>query len=135
MNVNDMEIVRSVLLGNGYKESSNEKTADIVLLMTCSIRESAEEKIWRKLSWLRNSNRNCTIGVLGCMAERLRTDIIARNKDVDVVAGPDSYRDLPRLLAATRFGQSAMNVQLSVEETYADIQPVRADDVSKSAYV
>jgi len=135
MNVNDMEIVRSVLLGNGYKESSNEKTADVVLLMTCSIRESAEEKIWNKLSWLRNSNRNCTIGVLGCMAERLRADIIARNKSVDVVAGPDSYRDLPRLLAATRFGQSAMNVQLSVEETYADIQPVRADDASKSAYV
>ena len=135
MNVNDMEIVRSVLLNNGYKESSDEKTADVVLLMTCSIRESAEDKIWRKLGWLRNSNRNCTIGVLGCMAERLRADIITRNKSVDVVAGPDSYRDLPRLLAATRFGQSAMNVQLSVEETYADIQPVRADDASKSAYV
>uniref|UniRef100_A0A914Z949 CDK5RAP1-like protein n=1 Tax=Panagrolaimus superbus TaxID=310955 RepID=A0A914Z949_9BILA len=135
MNVNDMEIVRSVLFQNGYIESSDEKTADIVLLMTCSIRESAEEKIWRKLNWLKSNSKHCTVGVLGCMAERIREGIIEKSKFVDLVAGPDAYRDLPRLLAATRFGQNAMNVQLSFEETYADIQPVRTDVATKSAYV
>uniref|UniRef100_A0A914QQP7 CDK5RAP1-like protein n=1 Tax=Panagrolaimus davidi TaxID=227884 RepID=A0A914QQP7_9BILA len=132
MNVNDMEIVRSVLFQNGYVEGFDEKTADIVLLMTCSIRESAEEKIWRKLNWLKNNSKKCTVGVLGCMAERIREGIIEKSKVVDLVAGPDAYRDLPRLLAATRFGRNAMNVQLSFEETYADIQPVRTDVATNS---
>lgn len=103
--------------------------------MTCSIRESAEEKIWKKLDWLKNNSKNCTIGVLGCMAERIREGIIQKSKFVDLVAGPDAYRDLPRLLAATRFGHNAMNVQLSLEETYADIQPVRTESSTKSAFV
>lgn len=103
--------------------------------MTCSIRESAEEKIWRKLNWLKNNTKNSTVGVLGCMAERIREGIIEKSKFVDLVAGPDAYRDLPRLLAATRFGHNAMNVQLSFEETYADIQPIRTDEATKSAYV
>lgn len=135
MNVNDMEIVKSVLFNNGYDETTDEKTADIVLLMTCSIRESAEEKIWKKLSWLKHNNKKSTVGVLGCMAERIREDIITRSTVVDLVVGPDSYRDLPRLLAVTRSGRNAMNVQLSLEETYADIQPVRMDAASKTAFV
>uniref|UniRef100_A0A915CIY0 CDK5RAP1-like protein n=1 Tax=Parascaris univalens TaxID=6257 RepID=A0A915CIY0_PARUN len=136
MNVNDMETVRSILFANKYLEVDDERKADIVLLMTCSIREGAEEKVWRMLRKLRRSaNKRQTIGVLGCMAERVRHRLLQEADAVDLVAGPDSYRDLPRLLAVTRTGRSAINVQLSVEETYADVAPVRLDPVAKSAFV
>uniref|UniRef100_F1KZU4 CDK5RAP1-like protein n=1 Tax=Ascaris suum TaxID=6253 RepID=F1KZU4_ASCSU len=136
MNVNDMETVRSILFANKYLEVDDERKADVVLLMTCSIREGAEEKVWRVLKKLRRSaNKQQTVGVLGCMAERVRHKLLQEANAVDVVAGPDSYRDLPRLLAVTRTGRSAINVQLSLEETYADVTPVRLDPMAKSAFV
>ncbi|KJH41558.1 putative tRNA-i(6)A37 thiotransferase enzyme MiaB [Dictyocaulus viviparus] len=131
-----MEIVRSLLKNNDYSETSDIETADIILLNTCSIRENAEEKVWRELKRIRNVVRNKPIvGVLGCMAERVRHDLLSKNGLVDIVAGPDAYRDLPRLLAVARAGSSAINVQLSVEETYADIKPVRVNDNTKTAFV
>ncbi|VDM47931.1 unnamed protein product [Toxocara canis] len=136
MNINDMETVRSILFANGYVETDDERMADIVLLMTCSIREGAEGKVWRMLKRLRRKGaKRQTIGVLGCMAERVRHRLLTDENAVDIVAGPDSYRDLPRLLAVTRTGHSAINVQLSLEETYADVSPVRVDSAAKSAFV
>ncbi|CAG9537677.1 unnamed protein product [Cercopithifilaria johnstoni] len=136
MNVNDVELVRSLLLSTGYVETDDVKEADIVLLMTCSIREGAENKVWDELKVLRKIRRkNGIVGVLGCMAERVRHNLLTCTENVDVVAGPDSYRDLPRLLAIARCGSMAINVQLSLEETYADIVPVRKDKFSKTAFV
>ncbi|KAL4003848.1 CDK5 regulatory subunit-associated protein 1 [Acanthocheilonema viteae] len=136
MNINDVELVRSLLLSTGYVETDDVKEADIVLLMTCSIREGAENKVWDELKVLRKIRRkNGVIGVLGCMAERERHNLLTCTENVDVVAGPDSYRDLPRLLAIARCGSMAINVQLSLEETYADIVPVRKDKFSKTAFV
>ncbi|GMR42233.1 hypothetical protein PMAYCL1PPCAC_12428, partial [Pristionchus mayeri] len=137
MNVNDMEIVRSLLLQNGYVETKDESDADAVLIMTCSIRDGAEEKIWKRLKHLkRNQRRPRTVAVLGCMAERVKSTLLSTPGNLcQVVAGPDSYRDLPRLLALSRSGTKAMNVQLSFEETYADVTPVRIDADSKTAFV
>ncbi|VDL69872.1 unnamed protein product [Nippostrongylus brasiliensis] len=137
MNVNDMEVVRSLLKTNGYTETADLQDADVVVLITCSIREGAEDKVWRELRRIRNTTRqkNPVVGVLGCMAERVRHGLLAKNGLVDVVAGPDAYRDLPRLLAVARAGSSAINVQLSVEETYADVRPVRVDTSAKTAFV
>ncbi|VIO92437.1 CDK5RAP1-like protein, putative [Brugia malayi] len=136
MNVNDVELVRSLLLSSGYVETDDVKEADIILLMTCSIREGAENKVWDELKVLRKIRRKKgVVGVLGCMAERVRHNLLTCTENVDVVAGPDSYRDLPRLLAIARCGSMAINVQLSVEETYADVVPVRKDKFSKTAYV
>ncbi|UYV77253.1 K02A2.6-like [Cordylochernes scorpioides] len=116
-------------------------SADVILLMTCSIREGAEQKIWRRLEALRALKRKRSknlpplkVGVLGCMAERLKHKLVEQEKMVDVVAGPDSYRDLPRLLAVPT-GESAVNVMLSLDETYADVMPVRQDPNSPSAFV
>lgn len=114
-------------------------TADVVLIMTCSIREGAEQKIWGRLRELRRTKklerRNIQVGVLGCMAERLKTQLLEKEKSVDVVAGPDSYRDLPRLLETATGGQAGVNVQLSLDETYADVTPVRLDEKRKTAFV
>uniref|UniRef100_A0A914UTH7 MTTase N-terminal domain-containing protein n=1 Tax=Plectus sambesii TaxID=2011161 RepID=A0A914UTH7_9BILA len=121
MNVNDTEVVRSVLFGNGYVETDSFDDANVVLLMTCSIREGAETKIWEKLQWLRakknirlRHNQDYTIGILGCMAERLKQQLLEKSKNVDIVAGPDSYRDLPRLLAVANTGQSAGSLLLTI---------------------
>ncbi|CAB3402439.1 unnamed protein product [Caenorhabditis bovis] len=137
MNVSDMEIVRSIMSSYGYTESDDKFTADIVLLMTCSIREGAEKKVWNRLKQIRfnSQNKSQIVGVLGCMAERVRHDLLAKKELVSIVAGPDSYRDLPRLIAVARGGSSAINVQLSLDETYADVQPVRVDVDSKTAFV
>ncbi|VDK70053.1 unnamed protein product [Litomosoides sigmodontis] len=136
MNINDVELVRSLLLSTGYVETDDIKEADIVLLMTCSIRQGAENKVWDELKVLRKvCRKNGVVGVLGCMAERVRHNLLTCTDNVDVVAGPDSYRDLPRLLAIARCGSMAINVQLSLEETYADIVPVRKDKFSKTAFV
>ncbi|RCN47793.1 putative tRNA-i(6)A37 thiotransferase enzyme MiaB [Ancylostoma caninum] len=136
MNVNDMEVVRSILKSNDYVETDDLVAADVVVLITCSIREGAEDKVWRELKRIKHvARRKPVVGVLGCMAERVRHGLLSKKGLVDVVAGPDAYRDLPRLLAVARAGSSAINVQLSVEETYADVRPVRVDENARTAFV
>ncbi|XP_055383315.1 CDK5RAP1-like protein [Condylostylus longicornis] len=142
MNVNDTEIIWSILNKNDYEKCNDVKIADVILIVTCSIREGAEKKIWNRLKHLQaiKNNRSVKkgplqIGILGCMAERLKTEVLEKEKWVDIVAGPDSYKDLPRLLAVTKNGQSAVNVLLSLDETYADIMPVRLNKDSVTAYV
>ncbi|XP_028042180.1 CDK5 regulatory subunit-associated protein 1 [Bombyx mandarina] len=143
MNLNDTEIVWSILKNEGFEKTENEEDADVFLVMTCAIREGAETKIWHRLDHLRgfkrramkNKNRPVKIGILGCMAERLKEKLIEKEKSVDVVAGPDSYRDLPRLLALTDNGQTAVNVLLSLDETYADVVPVRLNQDCISAFI
>uniref|UniRef100_A0A0N4V373 CDK5RAP1-like protein n=1 Tax=Enterobius vermicularis TaxID=51028 RepID=A0A0N4V373_ENTVE len=135
MNANDVEIVRALMFSNGYAETDALSEADVVMLMTCSIRESAERKVWQRLKNIRGINKHAIICLLGCMAERLKDTAFSQDRDVQVIAGPDSYRDLPRLLAVVKRGGKAMNVQLSLEETYADIAPIRTDVASKNAFV
>ncbi|XP_036387112.1 CDK5 regulatory subunit-associated protein 1 [Megalops cyprinoides] len=142
MNVNDTEIAWSILQKKGYLRTSELSQADVILLVTCSIREKAEQTIWNRLKHLtalkmRRSKVNAPlkIGILGCMAERLKKELMEREKLVDVLAGPDAYRDLPRLLALAHGGQRASNVLLSLEETYADVMPVHHTPQGHSAYV
>ncbi|OWR45282.1 CDK5RAP1 protein [Danaus plexippus plexippus] len=144
MNLNDTEIVWSILKKEGFEKTEVEEEADVFLVMTCAIREGAETKIWHRLDHLRGFKRRRSlaknmkpikIGILGCMAERLKEKLIEKEKAVDVVAGPDSYRDLPRLLAVTESGQTAVNVLLSLDETYADVVPVRLNKGSVSAFI
>ena len=140
MNVADSGVVASVLQESGYGLTQDQDEADVVLLNTCAIRENAEQKIRTRLGMLRaeKERRDGTfmMGVLGCMAERLREKLLEQEDLVDVVVGPDAYRDLPRLLyEADATGQAAVNVELSKQETYQDIQPVRYDSNGVSAYV
>ncbi|KAI8773087.1 CDK5RAP1 protein [Biomphalaria glabrata] len=142
MNVNDTEIIWSILLKNGFHKALSIAEADVVLLVTCSIREGAEEKIWSKLHTLKGLKRKrgkrnpLKLGILGCMAERLKTKILEKEKMVDIICGPDAYRDLPRLLSNTSAtDEASVNVQLSMEETYADVIPVRLNPGSVSAFV
>ncbi len=140
MNVSDSEIVASVLQSAGYGLTHDERAADVVLLNTCAIRDNAEQKVRRRLEELRARKRrhrpDLTLGVLGCMAERLRHKLLEEEQLVDLVVGPDAYRDIARLLDETSdSGQAAVNVLLSREETYADIQPVRYDTNGVSAFV
>ena len=145
MNTNDTEVAYSILDKTGaYERTLDENTADVILLMTCSIRENAEQKIWNRLkdfTVYKNKKRALEkkavqIGILGCMAERLKEKIVDKEKLVDVVCGPDSYRLLPSLLEQSfSTGNSAMNVQLSFEETYAEISPLRINENSKTAYI
>ncbi|XP_049801240.1 CDK5RAP1-like protein [Schistocerca nitens] len=144
MNVNDTEIIWSVLKDVGFTKTDSLTDADVVLVVTCSIREGAETKIWNKLQYLKGINNTrmktkekppMKIGILGCMAERLKFKLLEREQCVDIIAGPDSYRDLPRLLAVTDTGQAAVNVLLSLDETYADIMPVRLNQDAVTAFV
>jgi len=140
MNVSDSEIVAAVLRENGYGLTHDPDQADVVLINTCAIRENAEQKVRRRLDAFRAKKRkhnpDLMLGVLGCMAERLRHQLLEEEHLVDLVVGPDAYRDLPRLLdVAGETGQAAVNVQLSREETYADIAPVRYDTNGLSAFV
>lgn len=142
MNVNDTDIAMSILQKKGYQQTKHLNEADVVLLVTCSIREKAEQTIWNRLQQLTfmkkkrlRSRLPMKIGILGCMAERLKTELLEREKLVDVLAGPDAYRDLPRLLAVADGGQQASNVLLSLEETYADIMPVQHAPQGYSAFV
>ncbi|MDE2730778.1 MAG: tRNA (N6-isopentenyl adenosine(37)-C2)-methylthiotransferase MiaB [Bacteroidota bacterium] len=140
MNVSDSEIVASVLQKAGYGLTRDPEQADVVLLNTCAIRENAEQRVRRRLGHFRarkrKRDRHLKIGVLGCMAERLRYKLLEQERLVDVVAGPDAYRDLPRLLdESAETGQSTVNIQLSREETYADIAPVRYGSNGISAFV
>lgn len=142
MNVNDTEIAWSILQRKGYQRTADLSEADVVLLVTCSIREKAEQTIWNRLQQLTalkkrrlKTHAPMKIGILGCMAERLKTELLEREKLVDVLAGPDAYRDLPRLLTVADGGHQASNVLLSLEETYADIMPVHLAPQGYSAFV
>lgn len=138
MNFSDSEIVGSIMMDNGFEYTNNEFEADVVFINTCAIRDNAEQKIRERLKHLRNNkkqNSDLIIGVLGCMAERLKTKLLEEEKLVDIVAGPDSYRDLPKLVAEVESGSKAINVLLSREETYAEISPMRLNTNGVSAYV
>lgn len=140
MNVSDSEIVASVLTESGFGITREPAEADVVLINTCAIRENAEQKVRHRLDEFRAERRkrsgDLKLGVLGCMAERLREKLLDQEKLVDLVVGPDAYRDLPQLLRENEdTGQAAVNVQLSKEETYADITPVRYDSNGIQAYV
>ncbi|XP_068155581.1 CDK5RAP1-like protein [Drosophila tropicalis] len=143
MNTNDTEVVWSILQENGYQRCQDQNEADVIMLVTCAVRDGAEQKIWNRLRHLRalkekRSGRRgaLQLTLLGCMAERLKERLLEQEKSVDVIAGPDSYKDLPRLLAVSRhYGNSAINVLLSLDETYADVMPVRLNSESPTAFV
>jgi len=138
MNFADSEIVTSVMIENGFDTTSDPKDADVIFINTCSIRENAETKVRNKLvhyNALKRNRPSLTIGILGCMAERLKSKLLEEEQMVDMVVGPDAYRDLPRLLAEVDGGQKAVNVFLSRDETYADISPVRLTGNGVLAYV
>jgi tRNA-2-methylthio-N6-dimethylallyladenosine synthase len=138
MNFSDSEIVASILAQHGYSLTSNIFDADLVLLNTCSIREKAEQTVRKRLNSineLKEQKPSMLVGVLGCMAERLKSKLLEEEKLVDVVVGPDAYRALPDLLIEAEGGQKAVNVLLSREETYADISPVRLDKNGVTAFI
>lgn len=138
MNFADSEVVTSILINHGYGTTSNISEADTILLNTCAIRDNAENKIRHRLQAfkaIKSKKPDITIGILGCMAERLKTKLIEEEKLVDLVAGPDSYRDLPNLLDQVDNGQKAINVILSREETYGDIEPIRLHSNGVGAFV
>ena len=138
MNAGDSEVVLSILQGDGFRYTEDPAGADMILINTCSIRDNAEQRIWGRLRELRQykkKNKGLLVGVIGCMAERLREKLIDQEELVNLVAGPDAYRDLPRLLREAGGGAKAVNVLLSGEETYAEISPVRLDKNGVSAYI
>lgn len=138
MNFSDSEIVAAILQEHGFDTTSQPIHADVIFLNTCAIRDNAEQRIWKRLkelSWLKRQKPALLIGVLGCMAERLKSRLLEEEKIVDLVAGPDAYRDLPRLVAEAEDGAKAVNVFLSREETYADINPIRLNSNGVTAYI
>jgi len=138
MNFSDSEVVASIMAKDGYSTTRNVEEADVILVNTCSIRDNAEVRVRKRLTDFRKhkkSNPNLTVGILGCMAERLKKSLLEDEKLVDIVAGPDSYRDLPNLVSIVDNGQKAVNVLLSREETYADISPVKLDEGGVSSFV
>lgn len=138
MNFADSEIVASILRDNGFATTSKYEDAELILLNTCAIRDNAEQKVRNRLQHLipiKKKNPLVKIGVLGCMAERLKAKLLEEEKVVDMVVGPDAYRDLPRLVEEAETGQKAVNVFLSREETYADITPIRLDSNGVTAFI
>ncbi|HLR26567.1 MAG TPA: tRNA (N6-isopentenyl adenosine(37)-C2)-methylthiotransferase MiaB [Fodinibius sp.] len=139
MNVSDTEIVNSILMEEGMQPVQEPEAAKLIFVNTCSIRDNAEERVWNRLKEFRALKREkdgkLTVGVLGCMAERIRDKILEKEELVDLVVGPDAYRDLPKLLTEVDDGRKAINVILSQEETYADLKPVRTNDNGVSAFV
>jgi len=147
MNVADTEVVRSLMQDAGYTRAEQLAEADVVLINTCAIRDGAEKKVWNRLREVnsvigrrtaaarRNPGSAPLVGLLGCMAERLKGRLLEQDQLVDVVCGPDAYRELPRLLSQATSGQAAIDVRLSLEETYADIAPVREAAGGVSAFV
>lgn len=138
MNFADSEVVSSIMRNNNFSTTSNFEDADVLLLNTCAIRENAEIKVRHRLKHfipVKKKNPGVIIGILGCMAERLKTKLLEEEKIVDLVAGPDSYRDLPNLVVQAETGQKAVNVFLSREETYADISPIRLNSNGVTAMV
>ena len=138
MNFGDSEIVVSVMQDKGYFYTENIEEADIILINTCSVRDNAEQRIWGRLSEMRRLRRkkpNLLVGVIGCMAERLKEELLESGCGVDIVAGPDTYRDLPKLCREAESGGKGINTLLSTEETYADIAPVRLDKNGVSGFI
>ena len=138
MNLNDSEIVASILSNEGFNTTPHIENADLVLVNTCSIREKAEQTIRKRLqkyNRVKRINPNMKIGVLGCMAERLKTKFLEEEKMVDLVVGPDAYRDLPKLVKEVEGGKNAINVILSKEETYGDVSPIRLNNNGVSAFI
>lgn len=138
MNFSDSEIVASILLDKGFETTKNYQEADVVFINTCSIRENAEQRVRNRLKEFeaaKAKNPGMIVGVLGCMAERLKSKFLEEEKLVDVVVGPDAYRDLPNLIDKVDDGAKAVNVLLSREETYADINPVRLNSNGVTAFI
>jgi tRNA-2-methylthio-N6-dimethylallyladenosine synthase len=138
MNMNDSEIVAAILDNEGYNTTQILEEADLVLVNTCSIREKAETTVRKRLqkyNAVKKENKNMKVGVLGCMAERLKEKFLEEEKIVDLVVGPDAYKDLPNLLQEVHEGRDAVNVILSKEETYGDISPVRLNSNGVTAFV
>jgi len=138
MNQSDSEIVGAIVEKNGYELTTELEDADIIFVNTCSIRENAEQRVKNRLSQFENLKKkkpNLKVGVLGCMAERLKDDLFKENKSVDIIVGPDSYRDIPSLLDEVENGQKAASVLLSKEETYSEIIPVRLGSNGVSAFI
>jgi tRNA-2-methylthio-N6-dimethylallyladenosine synthase len=138
MNVADSEVVVSILLAAGFVRTENINDAGLILINTCSIRDNAEQRIWGRLkaiSHLKRQKKDLKIGIIGCMAERLKEQLLEKEQLVDIVVGPDAYRELPLLVEEAEAGHKAVNVLLSREETYADISPVRMDKNGVSSFV
>ncbi|GAB3698646.1 tRNA (N6-isopentenyl adenosine(37)-C2)-methylthiotransferase MiaB [Spirosoma flavus] len=138
MNFADSEIVAAVMRNAGFATTSSAEEADLIFLNTCAIRDNAEQKVRNRLKHLTGLKRQkpeLLVGMLGCMAERLKTKLLEEEKVVDIVAGPDAYRDIPKLVEEAESGQKAVNVFLSREETYADISPIRLNSNGVTAFV
>jgi tRNA-2-methylthio-N6-dimethylallyladenosine synthase len=138
MNVSDSEVVAAVLREHGYAICLAPDEAELILINTCSVRDNAEQRVWGRLAELRALKRSkpeLMLGVIGCMAERLKDQLLAKEPAVDLVVGPDAYRNLPQLIGIARSGQKGVNVELLREETYAEIEPVRYDSNGVSAFV
>jgi len=138
MNVADSEVVVSILSESGYEHTNDIKEAGLILINTCSIRENAEQRIWgriKAIGHLKKKDKSIMIGLIGCMAERLKEKVLDAEHLVDLVVGPDAYRDLPSLIGEAGSGHKAINVLLSREETYADICPVRMDKNGITSFV
>ncbi|HEX2919819.1 MAG TPA: tRNA (N6-isopentenyl adenosine(37)-C2)-methylthiotransferase MiaB [Bacteroidales bacterium] len=138
MNVVDSEVVMSILSESGFKPAEKINDAELILINTCSIRDNAEQRIWgrlREINHLKKKNKSLRVGLIGCMAERLKEKLLESGEIVDIVAGPDSYRSLPGLVAEADAGHKAVNILLSREETYDDISPVRMDKNGVTSFV
>jgi len=138
MNVADSEVVASILTDSGFKITDKINEAELILINTCSIRENAEQRVWGRLdsiSHLKKRKAGVVVGVIGCMAERLKEKLLETDKLVDIVVGPDAYRELPSLITEAESGHKGVNVLLSREETYADISPVRMDLNGVTAFI
>lgn len=138
MNFSDSEIVASILMEKGFQPCARHHDADLVLMNTCAIRDNAEQRVRHRLkefSIIKKRKPDALIGILGCMAERLKEQLLEEEKLVDIVAGPDAYRDLPKLIEVAETGQKAVNVLLSREETYADVNPVRLNGNGITAFI
>ena len=137
MNVSDSEVVASIMQMAGYQITEHMDEADAIFVNTCSVRDNAEQKIYSRLQYfqsLRKKKKHLLVGVLGCMAERVKEDLL-KNHGVNLVAGPDSYMDLPNLIGAAEQGEAAINVELSTQETYKDVMPLKLPGVHISGFV
>jgi tRNA-2-methylthio-N6-dimethylallyladenosine synthase len=137
MNVNDSEVVVAIMQKAGYSVTRDIGEANLILINTCSVRDNAEQRVWGRLEYFRQEKKkrpNVSVGLIGCMAERLKESLL-ENNIVDVVVGPDAYRELPKLVEKTESGQKGINVLLSRDETYSDISPVRLDKTGVTAFI
>ena len=138
MNFSDSEIVASILRDKGFTTTTDFYEADVIFVNTCAIREGAEQRVRKRLTEYKKAKKNnpdLIVGVLGCMAERLKSQFLEQEKLVDIVVGPDAYRSLPALIEVAETGQKAVNVLLSKDETYADVAPVRLGSNGVTAFI